>query len=509
MKIFKNLINHKSRNFYALSKTVQEIFQLFLEHEKSVAAKKGLSKVLSFFDADRIYIGYFNNDESTISFIHECTASGVDTATSLLNQQFSYKKTYSETDYPLWVGNIKNGIDTVISDIDKMPMISNTEIPLMIENNVKSSLTTSIHEEGKVCGFLGIEFVNRKHKWSMQEIDDIHFFANIFSVVIENEYMQKEIIQTSFEAFKNETIFQLVFDTLPVGIELYDENGYLRKINPFGLTLLGTTEEEVLGVNLFENPNIPKISFANLKKGEPALFENDYCFDKVQQNGYFNTSNRHKVIRLIGNCTPLQDVAGNIFGYLNLVHNDTSYYKTKAEIKSNLAKLQMAIDAQKSFFWEYDVKTDKTIIDFDSLDNERKEKMRKFYDAYTVDKLTHLEQVHPDDKERIKGLIMDLLSGKINSFEDTYREYINGELLCVFTSFKTFKYDENNLPETIVCLTTDITEQREKDLELIQSREFNRIRSSFVSNISHEIRTPLNAILGFTKIITDANKSEE
>jgi len=508
MKLIKDFISRKNTNFDSLSKTVQEIFQIFLHSPKTEAAKEGLAKVLSFFDADRIYIGYFNDKESTISFIHESTAEGVEDATSLLNRRFKHKNQYEEKDYPFWIGNIKNGIDTIISDIDKLPMISETEIPLMKENNVRSSITTSIHEDGKVCGFLGIEYVNRTHKWRVSDIEAVHFFANIFSVVIENEYMHKEIMNSSLEAFKNEAIFQIIFETLPIGIELYDENGVLRKINPYDLELLGAKEEEILGVNLFENPNISKECLDQIKRGEPTTFENDYHFDKVN-DGYYTSENKGKVMRLLGKCTPLKDKDNNIFGYLELVHHDTSYYKKKEQLRANLAKLQMAVDAQKAFFWEYDVKNDKTTIDFSSLERMRKEHLRVFQEVHATNKLKHFDHVHPDDVDKLRVKAQKILTGEIDSCKESYREFINDKQYWFTTGFQTFKFDDNKKPEIIVCLTTDITEQREKDLELIKIREFNNIRTTFVSNISHEIRTPLNAILGFSKVIADSNKAEE
>ncbi|MDL2244667.1 PAS domain-containing protein [Parabacteroides sp. OttesenSCG-928-J18] len=508
MSLIRNIIGGKNTPFNSLSKTVKEIFQLFLDCEKSEAAKKGLANVLEFFDADRIYIGYFNENDSSISFIHENTAKGVANATGILNQQFNHQKKYSEEEYPLWIGNIKNGIDTVISDIDRMPMISFTEIPLLLENNVKSSITTSIHQDGVVCGFLGIDFVNRKYKWTKEDIENVHFFANIFSVVIENEYMQKEIEETTLEAFKSNTLFQLIFDTLPVGIELYDNNGILRKINPYGLQLLGTKEEEVLGVNLFENPNISPKSFDKLHKGEPTVFENDYYFDRVNETGYYKSTNSRKVMRLIGKCTPLKDMHGHVFGYLQLVHNDTSYYKTKEEINTNLTKLQMALEAQNAFFWEYDVKNDKAIID-NSLDNKKENSLAGFQQEHAANISTYFEYIHPEDAEAFRQHLQELLRGAIPSFEETYRMIIADKTYWIYTCLRTYKQDENGKPERIICLTTDISEQREKDLELIKNREFNRVRRSFVSNISHEIRTPMNAILGFTKILTESKESSE
>lgn len=40
----------------------------------------------------------------------------------------------------------------------------------------------------------------------------------------------------------------------------------------------------------------------------------------------------------------------------------------------------------------------------------------------------------------------------------------------------------------------------------IESELANRVKSEFISNMSHELRTPLNTIIGFSRIITDADR---
>ncbi|HED08099.1 MAG TPA: PAS domain-containing sensor histidine kinase [Ignavibacteria bacterium] len=59
----------------------------------------------------------------------------------------------------------------------------------------------------------------------------------------------------------------------------------------------------------------------------------------------------------------------------------------------------------------------------------------------------------------------------------------------------------------------DITEKKEKELELIKAKEkaeeVNKIKTKFYANMSHELRTPLVGILGFSEIIKNEDENEE
>lgn len=120
--------------------------------------------------------------------------------------------------------------------------------------------------------------------------------------------------------------------------------------------------------------------------------------------------------------------------------------------------------------------------------------------------------IFPDKKDAERFREDDLKVMKLGRIEylENYTT-MSGEVRTV-TTMKTVVSSGGQHPY-IIGVSWDVTEIKKTEKELIAARikaeEADRMKSSFLANMSHEIRTPLNAIVGFSKLIIEADNECE
>lgn len=498
-------------NRVAIRESISRIFDILSYTKEESAITEGLAELLSFFDVDRAYMGILDNEKSTLSFIHEMYKEGHAGIIPFFQEEYLHKTTFQEKELPWWYSKLSRGETIVVRDVDNMPDAAVICRELMGGNKVKSLLAVPTYYRGKINGFIGIDTIKDYRTWDQVDSENLEILSKFFSYIIEQEHMAREMKISSMNALKNNVLLQIIFEKLPVGLEIYDDKGYLIDINPAALRIVETTKEKVMGVNIFDNPAISSQSKEQIRRGEEANFENKYSFRTINDSGYFASSAKEGYKSLVGNCVPLKDNKESVFGFLQLVYDNTEDYQRNELLQNNLAKLKVAVDTGKSFIWEYDVRNDSVNVDHSFVDVITVGGKRADNQICPEPTLQgHLKYIHPEDIDRVyHQSFIPLLEGEIPHFTATYRQLIGESYLWLTTNFRTYKYDEEGKPSHIVCYTMNVNEEREMELELIKVKEADKLKSVFIENMSHEIRTPLNAIVGFSGVLAEVNRTEE
>ena len=461
---------------------------------------KTLGDLLNQFLGDRIYIFEINRKEQRQDCTYEVTAEGISK-----EQEFLSNIPWDPSTW--WNHQIAERRAIILNTLDDMPEEAAEYRQTLEMQDIKSLMVVPLISKEEVWGYMGIDMVRTQRSWSNVDYQCFSSLANIISICIELRKSELQAKEDRLALDNSEKILRNIYKNLPAGVELYDKDGYLVDINDKELEIFGLSDKnEALGVNLFDNPNIPLEVKERLRAKEDVNFSINYDFSKINQ---YVDSRRNGIINLTTKVTALYDSQNRFINYLfiNIDTTETTNAYTKIQEFENLFLL--IGDYAKVGFAHFNVLTrDGYAQDtwYRNLGEKEGTPMPQVIGVYA--------HVVPEDQAVLKNFVGEVKTGKATSLRKEVRVCReNGKYTWTSINVMVRDYRPQDGIIEMLCINYDITPLKETEQKLIIARdkaeELDRLKSAFLSNMSHEIRTPLNAIVGFSSLLAETDSRNE
>ena len=308
---------------------------------------------------------------------------------------------------------------------------------------------------------------------------------------------------------RSEKLFKNIFTNIPVGVEIYDKSGVLTDLNHRDMEIFGVSKkEDAIGVNFFENPNIPQEIRNDVLQKNAVDFHLNYSFQRV---GNYYATQKEDSIELYTKASKLFDNQGNFNGYVVINIDNTERIN--------------AINRVRDFENFFLLISDYAKVGYAKLNllNLKGYAIKQWYknmgekeDTLLCEVVGTYRNMHPEDRARILHFLEGVKEGTKKDFRSEMRIRrmgTNDKWNWVRMNVVVTKYVPEKGEIEIIGINYDITELKETEEKLIEARDkaemMDRLKSAFLANMSHEIRTPLNAIVGFSDLLVETEDIDE
>ncbi|WP_347074398.1 ATP-binding protein [Bacteroides stercoris] len=461
-----------------------------------------LKDILDFFHAGRAYIFEYEKDYTFQTCTYEVVAEGVLPAVEAF-------RNIPVTFMPWWTTQVLSQKPILFESLYKLPEMEEGEFRLLEQQGIKALMAVPLVANDTVKGFMGVDLVDRTILWSNEDYQWLGSLANIISICVELRKTQDESIRERQALDRSEKLFRNIFANIPAGVEIYDTDGFLVDVNNKNIEIFGIRDKaDVIGINLFENPNLSPQLIEQIRDRDIVDFRLDYEFENVE--GYYPSGKRNK-INLYTKISKLYDSKGNFTGYAFINIDNTE----------RMDALNRICDFENFFLLISDYA--KVGYAKSNLLDRKGYAIKQWYKNMGEDENTPLSDIigvyskmHPDDRKRILDFLYKARLGEVRDFKGEIRILHPGteaQWNWVRTNVVVNQYQPENGVIELISVNYDITELKETEAKLIDAKEkaetADRLKSAFLANMSHEIRTPLNAIVGFSSLLVQGENPEE
>ncbi|MDD3039435.1 PAS domain-containing hybrid sensor histidine kinase/response regulator [Bacteroides sp.] len=151
---------------------------------------------------------------------------------------------------------------------------------------------------------------------------------------------------------------EVITEALPIGLAIYDKDGYQQFINPALASIFGIEDIKAhlaKHINLFEDPIIPEYLKERVRNHDIAEASIEYNLQVASEANYFDTGMAESTIYLNCKTRKIKDESGSTQAIMLLISDATNYEKKNQELQEAHQNLGLALDAGDMAAWMYDI----------------------------------------------------------------------------------------------------------------------------------------------------------
>lgn len=407
-----------------------------------------------------------------------------------------------------WMKQLEKGQTYYIDSVKAIKNLKQKEEVENFASHIQSFIVCPLISDNVNIGHFSIGITQQTHHWSQPEIEWFESLARIINSIKEQQKRKRIRTESLDNIRRSEKRFRSIFDHLPVGAALYDQNAFLIDANDSILEIMGVASKDgMLGRNIQDNPSLPDDLKQAIKRGEYISRDIKYDFPLVNASKHFiSTHTGLRDFHFIYDT--LRNLRGEIEGYMLLLIDNTDKYATFRKIQELESLFSYA-----SSYTDIGVGIWNPISNTGFATKEWYKNIGEEEQAKLHSDIFECRNVHPDDRKKLLEFARKIMDGKLDSMMQDVRVKTEKGWKWTKQHIIMKEYDPTNNNIQIVGLNMNIDTQKAQEEELIQAKqkaeESDKLKTAFLANISHEIRTPLNAIVGFSELLNEAETIEE
>lgn len=491
-------MQHVCRELKYWQDSVPRSLMMLLENKEfKTVISDMLQSILSRFQADRVYLFEYSKEDRVSNCTCIVTHDGI-----LMDREKLRDITVFGDEY--WEKELEQRRVVAIDNVCNLPFEANFERQALEIQNVISFLLGPLGNREEVWGYLAVDVMGREHRWTKREKEWFMGICNVISICLELRHTNSRIRH-------EREYLQYLQTNMPLGIEVYDPEGYLVDSNPRALEITGiNTKQNVasLKLNIFDNPFIPEEKRNALRRGESISCE--ICGKEVAPDSSFFGKITRTLKNVIFDVAVLYDEEGRVNNYLGLLSDRTEIMEMYSKLSESQKMFSLISDFSEVGFARIN-SMDKSAA-YEATDQWFKNLNITREDTNFASGLIP-NTMHPEDVAGIRRFMNDAINGLETEFCKEIRvRSSQGEIRWLRLNFKVAEHKPEKCRVILSGLSVDITQQKNEERILVEAKmkaeASDKLKSAFLANMSHEIRTPLNAIMGFSTMIADDPASE-